>query len=35
MDNPLLRSLSLLDPSGYVIIAIILVLLISAILPRS
>lgn len=32
MDNPLLRSLSLLDTSGYVIIAIIVVLLVSAML---
>jgi hypothetical protein len=31
MDNPLLQSLSLLDTSGYVIIAIILVLLVSGI----
>jgi hypothetical protein len=31
MDNPLLRSLSLLDTSGYVIIAIIVALLLSAI----
>jgi hypothetical protein len=31
MDNPLLRSLSLLDASGYVIITVILVLLLSAI----
>ncbi len=32
MDNPLLRSLSLLDTSGYVIIAIIVALLVSSIL---
>jgi hypothetical protein len=31
MDNPLLRSLSLLDTSGYVIIAIILVLLVAGV----